>query len=79
MTECLFCKGPVHRQRIRHVHSWKGNVYIFNDVPAEVCQQCGEVYFEPQVLEQMDRLTEGKIAPETILRVPVFAFERIAA
>lgn len=48
--KCMYCKGkmepgvaPFHVDR-------KGYHLVFDKVPALVCQQCGEVYFdEPQV------------------------------
>ena len=73
MTQCYFCKGTVQNQKIRHVHEWGGHVYIFEDVPAEVCQQCGEAYFAPDVLEMMDQIVATSIEPKTTLTVPVYS------
>ncbi len=73
MTICYFCKGKVRSKRIRHVHHWGDEIVIFENVPAEVCEQCGEVYFAPDVLEMMDKATLKKQKPDKTLAVPVFS------
>ena len=46
---------------------------LFEDVPAEVCRQCGEVYFSPDILEIMDHIATGDIAPKAEVSIPVFS------
>jgi YgiT-type zinc finger domain-containing protein len=72
MGRCYFCKGIVHEQTIRHVHQWGEKVFIFDNVPAEVCTQCGETYFGPDQLEQMDRIVASPPEPEEVAQVPVY-------
>ena len=74
MTTCYFCKGTVAAKRIQHIHRWGNQVYILEEVPAEVCQQCGEVYFAPDVLAQMDRIATTKSRPKATITVPVYSF-----
>ena len=76
---CYYCKGDVVPRRIRHVHSWKGQVFIFDDVPADVCQQCGEVYFPPATAEMFDRIAYQGSKPTRTLSVPVFSLADITA
>ena len=73
MKTCYFCKGKVVGKRIRHVHYWGNDIVVFENVPAEVCQQCGEVYFAPDVLAMMDKATLKKQKPDKTLKVPVFS------
>ncbi|MBI4287665.1 MAG: YgiT-type zinc finger protein [Chloroflexi bacterium] len=70
---CYFCKGSVIEKRVRHVHYWRDKIVVFENVPAEVCQQCGEVYFALEVLDMMDKATLDKTKPDGTLTVPVFA------
>ncbi|MBM3134854.1 MAG: type II toxin-antitoxin system MqsA family antitoxin [Chloroflexi bacterium] len=80
MNKCYFCKGKLARKRIRHVHRWGTRIIIFDDVPAEVCQQCGEVYFSPEVLKLMDEMTLQDYQPKAVIPVPVFSLpERVPA
>jgi len=48
-------------------------VIIFEDVPAEVCTQCGETYFDPDTLKAMDAATLGENEPRRHVQVPVFS------
>jgi YgiT-type zinc finger domain-containing protein len=73
MQRCYFCKGQVEKQVIRHVHQWGEKVFIFNNVPTEVCTQCGETYFGPEVLEQMDKIVAAAPEPDEVAHVPVYS------
>jgi len=73
MKTCYFCKGRLACKIIRHVHRWGDRIVIFDDVPAEVCQQCGEIYFSPEVLKLMDEMTLREYKPKAVLPVPVFS------
>lgn len=73
MRECYFCKGLVVEQKIQHIHRWGDQIVIFESVPAEICQQCGEVYFAPDVLEMMDRAVLEDQKPKARISVPVFS------
>ncbi len=73
MKTCYFCQGEVINKRIRHVHHWGDEIVIFENVPAEVCTQCGEVYFSPEVLEMMDKVTLERTPPDKSIAVPVFS------
>lgn len=80
MQKCYFCKGKLAHERIRHVHRWGNRIVIFDNVPAEVCQQCGEVYLSPEVLQLMDEMTLQDYQPKAVLSVPVFSLpERVPA
>lgn len=73
MTKCYFCGGRVDTKTIRHVHQWGEKVFIFKNVPAEVCAQCGEIYFGPGALEKMDTIVSGAVEPEEVSQVPVYS------
>ena len=73
MDRCYFCKGKVERRAIRHVHQCGEKVFIFKNVPAEVCIQCGETYFGPEALEKMDKVVMGMPEPEEVTQVPVYS------
>jgi YgiT-type zinc finger domain-containing protein len=79
MNRCYFCKGAVKPGRVTHVHRWKGQVIILEDVPADVCRQCGEVYLAPIVLQAMDRIVEHnqKEKPKKQLVVPVYSLSEV--
>lgn len=49
MYKCFFCKGRIVEQKVRVDFRWGDDLVVIEDVPAEVCQQCSEKYFSPEV------------------------------
>ncbi|MBX3290337.1 MAG: type II toxin-antitoxin system MqsA family antitoxin [Acidobacteria bacterium] len=48
--ECMYCKGKMERTTAPFHVDRNGYHLVFDKVPAFVCRQCGEVYFdEPEV------------------------------
>jgi YgiT-type zinc finger domain-containing protein len=78
MGQCYFFKGRLTQKTISHVHIWGEKIFLFEDVPAEVCTQCGETYFSPEVLETMDNIATSDAAPKTTVSVPVFSMSEAA-
>ena len=72
MSMCPFCKGRVHPERVEHVHRWGERLVILRNVPADVCTQCGEVFFGPEALRAMDAVVTGDLTPEQHRSVPVY-------
>lgn len=73
MDRCCFCKGREQRKVIRHVHQWGEKIFLFKNVPAEVCTQCGETYFGPEALEKMDKVVASLPEPEEVTQVRVYS------
>ena len=73
MQHCYFCKGRVEQKSISHFHQWGEKIFLFKNVPAEVCLQCGETYFGPEALDQMDRIVENQPQPIETTQVPVYS------
>ncbi len=48
------------------------------DVPAELCQQCGEKYFSPDVYKAMENLAKAKEKPIKHVAIDVFRFVQSA-
>jgi len=74
MDRCYFCKGRVSKQRVKVDFRWGEELVVIEDVPAEVCEQCGEKYLEASVYTEMERLAKGKVKPVRHATVSVFKF-----
>lgn len=73
MKSCPFCKAPLKRRAIEHVHRWGGHLYLFKNVRAEVCTQCDETFLKPAVLELLDRyVAQGKVGKVRV-SIPVIS------
>ncbi len=78
MKKCYFCGGEIIKKKIRHIHQWGDKIVIFEAIPAEVCKQCGEVYFTPNVIEMMDNLTTQAEKAKESIRVPLVPFPELS-
>ncbi len=76
---CSFCDGELEERLVQHEYRWEGNLIVFEDVPARVCRQCGEKYFDAAVVKAMERAVLGQLRPKRILQVPVYAYADVAA
>ena len=63
--KCIHCKGEMERKAAPFQIDRKGYHLLFDAVPAWVCTQCGEAYFEEtevdaiqEVLKKLDEETE---------------------
>jgi len=78
MKTCFYCKGPLRKKKIEHMHEWGKQRFLIRNVSAEVCQQCGEAFLAPATLKEIDRIvTKGK--PDGHVSVAVFELKSRAA
>ena len=68
---CDYCSGKTRKRRVTKHHVHKGRLYIVENAPAEVCQDCGERYFHATTLDAIDRLLDGKHKVKEKLQVEV--------
>jgi len=54
--ECLYCKNTLVRQRVTYTATRKGYHLIIDDVPAWVCEQCGEPLFGEQTVDMIQEM-----------------------
>ena len=63
--KCIYCKGEMKHKTAPFQIDRKGYHLMFDAIPAWVCSQCGEVYFEEnevdaiqEVLKTLDERAE---------------------
>jgi YgiT-type zinc finger domain-containing protein len=76
MKECYFCKGRVIEQKVKVDFRWGHKLKIIENVPADVCQQCGETYFQSEVYKTMQKLAASRKKPAARLTVDVHRFRQ---
>ena len=52
---CEFCGGETRKKKVKRQHWLRGQLYIVENVEAEVCKECGERYFHATILDNIDR------------------------
>ena len=72
MQYCYFCKkGILEEKKVTVDFRWGDQLVIIEEVPAKVCNECGERYYSSEVSRQMEKIAiEGK--NERIIQVPLF-------
>lgn len=78
MNNCYFCiKGKLKKEKIDLVRYWGKELVALNDVPALVCQQCGERYFEAKVSQKIEDRIQNALKRKSSVEkidVPVVQF-----
>lgn len=78
MNKCYFCKtGELKKKKVDIVRYWGKELIVLNEVPALVCQQCGEKYFEAKVSKKIDERIQSALKRKTSIAkidVPVVQF-----
>src|ERR1017187_4840377 len=70
---CAQCGGSLESQNITHRQQWGDELYEFENVPALVCAQCGEVWLEAEVGQLIDKIIQQHPQPKKYHQVPVFS------
>ena len=70
---CAVCGGKLTATTISHEERRGDKFYLFEHVPAQVCERCGEIWIEEKVLQEIDTLIE-RGRPTRTEEMPVFDF-----
>jgi YgiT-type zinc finger domain-containing protein len=54
--KCLHCAGTLEQTKISYTANRKGYHLIIDDVPAWVCQQCGEPMFDEATVDAIQEI-----------------------
>lgn len=68
---CEFCGGQTIERKVKRQHWLHNRLYIVENVPAEVCTECGERYFHARVLDEIDHFLEGSHKVKNRIEVEV--------
>ena len=76
--KCGECGGTLEKKTITHIQPWGGELYRFEEVPASVCVQCGQVWLSAEVSQLMDDIIHKHPKPKKYQMVPVFSLAELA-
>lgn len=69
---CHFCGGKVSEQKVTVDYRWGEElITVIKNVPAGVCEVCGEKYFKAQIIKAMEKTARSRRKPQGVLQVPV--------
>lgn len=78
MKKCPLCGGDLEQKMVTHPQEYKGAIFIMENVPVEVCGQCGEVMLSPDVLEKIQELVWSEKVPKRTTSVPVYDLAEVS-
>ena len=73
--KCYFCKGNVVQREIMLDYRWGDTLVVIKDVPAGVCQQCGEKYLSSDVYKELERMAKDRSHLMGKMTVDILNFE----
>jgi YgiT-type zinc finger domain-containing protein len=69
--DCSFCGGEVKENKVELDYRYKGKLFIFQNVPAGVCQQCGEKNLTAKVAKEIEHRIQTNEKWDKTISVPV--------
>ena len=72
MNKCRSCGGNLEDGYVNQAEEFSGGFAILENVPAQVCKQCGDGLFRPEVVEKIQQLVWSAATPSRTVRVPVY-------
>ncbi len=66
---CFKCKGNLEVKNVNYMVDLEETIIIIKGVPAKVCTQCGEQYFDDETAENIEKIVEQlkKLSPEVTI------------
>ncbi len=67
---CVICKvGTTYKGKATCTIEKNGSVLIFRDVDAEICDNCGEPYYTPEITRKLHSLATDAVNKGTEIEV----------
>lgn len=55
---CILCKANLTKGRINHIVDLKEGIIIIKNVPANICEQCGEYYLDTKTALELETMVD---------------------
>jgi HTH-type transcriptional regulator / antitoxin MqsA len=72
--ECVFCKGKVQSKNVTFIYEHDNHVFLIENVPAEVCEKCGEKTYSPEITDEIIKFAKRRFKPVKLVEIPVFDY-----
>ncbi len=70
--DCSICGGQVSEKLVEKISVHQNRIIaIIQDVPAGVCEQCGERYYRAEVVKHLEKLLSHTTPNRNHIQVPV--------
>jgi len=75
--KCDICGGKRKREKIVYSIYYNQSPIIIENVPADVCEQCGEQFFDPETVEMIQQVVWSSKTPKRTIATPVYDLAEI--
>ncbi len=72
---CEFCEGTLRKRVVQARFSYMGRTLYIDQVPARVCDRCGEQYYEGAVYKRMVEIAKDPHRVQGTLVFPLAPFD----
>jgi len=77
--QCEFCEGEMKPQRVLARFRFKGQTIYVENVPAWVCNRCGEQYFDAPVYKRLEEIAQQRERIQRVISFPLAEFDMAIA
>ena len=71
--DCIYCGGDVIEKKERIDYRHHGQLFIMEDVPVGVCNQCGESFFTAEISKKLEVAASTSSTITKTVIVPVIS------
>jgi len=75
---CEFCEGEMEQRRVLARFRFKGQTIYVENVPAWVCNYCGEQYFDAPVFKRLEDIARQREQIQRVITFPLAEFDTVA-
>ncbi len=76
---CEICEGELEQRLVLARFRFKGETLYIENVPAWVCKQCAEQYYDAPVYKQMERIAQQRANIQRVISFPLAEFDMALA
>lgn len=55
---CVLCKASLEKGKVNHIVDLGEGIIIVKNVPANICEQCGEYYLNTEIALKLEALVD---------------------
>jgi YgiT-type zinc finger domain-containing protein len=74
VTKCFQCGNPTVKKFVVSENWWGDTFTLVENVPAWVCEHCGEQYFDAKVVKELDKMKGKHLQAKGVMQVPVYVY-----
>ena len=79
MFQCNVCgSDSSHAEQVSEIFNINGKLHLVENIPAQVCDRCGEEVFSRETTERIRAMLHGTNEPVRSVSLDVFSFNEAA-